>query len=347
VDKLRLNKRRIAIPLLLLVVCLAVILVFLVLNSIRIRRDSTAAFQYDFSDRDGIRCLCFTRDSRMLVAGARNGTLITIDMQSQSVREFNAHRRMITSIGFDQNESYLVTSNEEGETAIWKWPEMARHCSFECNGCVTHSFFASDKSVVICRAGVDGSVFTLDVPTCRSVQIFEARKPHTAQSLNYPAIHDAALVDDRILVAIGNNLIELGRDGSERRSVLLGAYQLIQVTTIPRYATIACANNEKVWLLPTTDLSALRVIEHGDDGSISAICVSPNNDILALAVASAWNEPSIIQLWDWRANKKIGQFKRHVGSVWCLCFSPDGKWLAHGGPDGKVMLESAELYTRP
>ena len=65
-----------------------------------------------------------------------------------------------------------------------------------------------------------------------------------------------------------------------------------------------------------------------------AVGWSPQGDVIASSDAHSNN----IYLWDTRNGSKIGDLTEHIGWPYGIEFSPDGKLLATGGADGRVLL---------
>jgi WD40 repeat protein len=73
----------------------------------------------------------------------------------------------------------------------------------------------------------------------------------------------------------------------------------------------------------------------GPKGGVNKVAFHPDGQRLAVAGSE------VVEVWDPKAIRKLGELKSHKKWVYCLAYSPDGKWLASGGWDNTIKLSDA------
>ncbi len=69
------------------------------------------------------------------------------------------------------------------------------------------------------------------------------------------------------------------------------------------------------------------------DASISSVAVNPSGDWLAFGSAKAGQ----LLVWEWQSETYVAKQQAHTEGIRRVCYSPDGRLLATGGQDGKVV----------
>ncbi|NEP49828.1 MAG: hypothetical protein F6K65_13850 [Moorea sp. SIO3C2] len=90
----------------------------------------------------------------------------------------------------------------------------------------------------------------------------------------------------------------------------------------------------KIWNLHTKKVKWTLIEENEDLLPIESLCLSPNTQHLFVSSY----ESHKIHVWDLPARKKLGSLSKHKDGVICLAISPDGRILASGGKDKKIIL---------
>jgi WD40 repeat protein len=73
----------------------------------------------------------------------------------------------------------------------------------------------------------------------------------------------------------------------------------------------------------------------GPKGGVNALAFDRNGRHLAVAGSD------IVEIWEVVAQRKVHELRGHFQWVYCVAFSPDGKWLATGGWDRTIKLRDA------
>lgn len=69
-----------------------------------------------------------------------------------------------------------------------------------------------------------------------------------------------------------------------------------------------------------------------------ALEFAPSGDLIAVAPCASFYQTNVIQIWDVMQGKKVDELDGHIGKVFSLSFSPDGRWLASGGTDCTALV---------
>lgn len=93
---------------------------------------------------------------------------------------------------------------------------------------------------------------------------------------------------------------------------------------------------------PSSGLSRLFPAESPSPAPRS-LAWNPDGELLASASAQP-DRP--IDLWDWRAGRRVAELRGHAGEVVALAWSPDGRTLASAGRDARLALWSREGLLR-
>jgi WD40 repeat protein len=93
-----------------------------------------------------------------------------------------------------------------------------------------------------------------------------------------------------------------------------------------------------VWDIPTKKIKFRQTVARRWS---FALALSPDCKLLARHRGS---EPHVVELWDWKSDKKLAELEGYQSTVTTLRFSPDGKLLAAGDLFGIVRVWDAATY---
>jgi eukaryotic-like serine/threonine-protein kinase len=93
-----------------------------------------------------------------------------------------------------------------------------------------------------------------------------------------------------------------------------------------------------VWDIPTKKMKFKQTVARRWS---FALALSPDCKLLARQRGS---EPQVVELWDWRSDKRLAELEGYQSQVDALRFSPDGKLLATGDQFGIVRVWDAATY---
>jgi len=73
--------------------------------------------------------------------------------------------------------------------------------------------------------------------------------------------------------------------------------------------------------------------------SIERLALSPDQKHVA-----GGSRNGFIKVWEVETGKLVKELKPHTGMVWCVAWSPDGKYLSSCGQDGQIKLHQADSW---
>ena len=124
-------------------------------------------------------------------------------------------------------------------------------------------------------------------------------------------------------------------DGTEMRTIPVGATNVLSVAWSPQGNTIAVATNNKfIQILRISDGYLLSTLKT-NSSYVSSIAFSPDGKTLA---SGNWDKGDIIQLWNTSDGRLIDTLRGHTQKISTIAFSLDGTILASGGEDKTIKL---------
>jgi eukaryotic-like serine/threonine-protein kinase len=297
----------------------------------------------------GVTAVAFYRDGRRLASTSRDGTVrvwdvvggqqvltnegpekdeagTVIDADKREVRLYRPRRHGIGCVAFSPDWKWLATAGEDKSVKVWD--SAAGREIFSLLG-HTHSVWAvtfSPDGKRLASASDDKTVRVWDFASRQEIAILEG---HTSLACGV-----AFSPDGKRLASAGYDKTVRVWDTATGKEVLSlpGHASVVRdVTFSPDGMYLGSAGFDKtvrVW-----DAGSGREVLRFDGNShFNSVAFSPDGKWLAAA------GDGTIQVWDVAAGSERLTLRGHVGTVWRIAFTPDGRRLASAGNDRTVRL---------
>lgn len=272
--------------------------------------------------------LAFSPDGRMLAAGASDA-LTLWDVESREIITRTMAARSGAELAFSPDGRWLAFVGEENRIRLWDLETAQQPLEAEVSPLSGHEAGISTLSF-----DADGR-FLLSSSQDKRVLLWTLPDPQTPVVLyqNDRLLH-AQFVDDEVVAIV----LRRGEEGGDL--LLLNARTAAQLATIAGSTPLA-ADPSGNWLA-ATGLGGTVLVYRQDlssslarslaDVQTDTLAFSPDSHILATAVGDD------VVLWDPSAERQVDYtLSAHEADVTALAFSPDGRWLASGDRDGRVV----------
>ena len=270
---------------------------------------------------------CFSPDSRTIAIGIRDGT---VELRNATALDYlgtlsGRARGAVNSVCFSPDGKMIASGSEDGKVRLWFESDVSTldylgTLSGRARGAVNSVCFSPD-SKMIASGSTDGIIELWDAATRKHLRPLTG---HTS------AVNSVCFSPDGKIIASGGKekTVRLwdATTGKQLKTLNGDKSWVTSVCFSPDGKTIACGRGEDF----ESDMSDIfRGLEWFD--------------------SSIANDPEgIVELWDTAAGKRLKTLNGDKSWVTSVCFSPDGKTIACGGPNDIILLwdmPSVEAHT--
>ncbi|KAJ4864716.1 WD domain, g-beta repeat domain-containing protein [Trichoderma breve] len=253
---------------------------------------------------DPVYAVDFSRQGTWIASGGKGGDIKIWDARHDNAiqRTLQGHEGDVKSVTFSRDEKRLVSGSDDLTVKIWSVETGANLKSFGCEHIICEVTFSSDDSVIAAASGNQIKVWESESGAQRHVMIGH-EKPVTAVAFSSQG-RLASGSDDMTLRlwspegSVSNDRSTLSELGNEK------PINFIAMSPDGKY--LASSSRDNIHLWDGTTVSSSR------DGTVG--------------------------VWDVATGTKCRTFKAHTHWVITVAFSPDGRLLASGGLDSKIII---------
>jgi len=274
----------------------------------------------------------YSPDGRLLASASKDGTARVWDVAAGDVRfELAGHSTEVTSVAISPDGNRVATGSEDNTVRVWRVATgeligvLSGHTDHVL--CVSYSpdgnWIASgsrDTTVQIWDASSLELVATIESPD----DVVRAARFSTNGKL-FVADETGHLY--RFKVPTGEHDAELSYVWEDFFCAALSHH-------MPLLAAAGQDEIVRVFQLTAGRIAPVRQLKGGHTEWIQGVAFSPRDNTLASA-----GKDGVVQLWaGGDAELKPRTLLCHVGRVWDVDFSPDGRWLATAGADHTIKI---------
>jgi WD40 repeat protein len=298
--------------------------------------------------------IAFSHDSRRLAAAygewgkevpssVGGGALVWDVSTGKVIWHVAGYKDRATSVAFSADGQRLATACADGTLKVLDAAKGVELISFSDYACVWGAIFSADGRTLI-SGGASKVVRIWNVAKDKHLLKLDQKRP----------VYKVAISPDkqRLAIACGDwNVLRkyipsvsvydiksnqvLFRVEEEARGIFGIAF-----SSDGRYLATASGQPTFVKVWDATNGKQLAVLNgHGSKISACTVAFSPDGKRLASAGGGASaSDSGELRVWDWETGKEVLSIKTKAFGIYCIAFSPDGRFLAGASAEGVVRL---------
>ena len=270
--------------------------------------------------------LGFAADSESFVTGGFDGSLARWDLQEGSELAASDGHDQSVNCGALVSDGTLVTGSTDTTVRRWTLADLDEVSRFTGHGKTVAGIAAHAERPIVGSVSYDTTVRLWDVETETAAGVFEEHR-NNVTSVSFIGDHDYFASG-----GIGDSAIVWELDEPTPITRLTGhgtAVVGIDSQSDDRLWTCAYDGTIRVWATDAWQEVASFMLPSGDPPS--GIAVHPHEDRLGVT-----KDHGVIVLDD--TGSVLDAHELDIKGVYRPRWSPDGRWLAVGGADGRVRL---------
>jgi WD40 repeat protein len=283
----------------------------------------------EFPGQSGhLGCLAFTPGGESLIVSTAGRPIRSWHLvKKPELPDRLAHKAEVWGLAYTSDGSTLISSGNDNSIKLWDARDGRLRATLKGHFALVGSVAVSADGSLLASAGFDKTVRLWELPDGRPRAVLPGHTDRVRAVAFSP--------DGRLVASGGSDKMVRVWDVDRREPVLVfdGHTDVVRALAFdPTGAILVSASNDRT-------IRGIDVGRRGRSFSLpcpeqaSAVAFSPDRSLLAAA-----DDGGNVTLWDVPAWTRRRSFKVSDAGIWSLAFSADGRTLAAGCLDSKVLL---------
>jgi WD40 repeat protein len=289
-----------------------------------------------------VAAVAFSPDGKLLLTGGEGGLLTLWDPQAgKSVRDLTGHMKTVKGVAFSPDGKWVASGDQGGTLRVWAVDSGKWIMEEECATPVNAVAFSPDGRTL--AAALDDKTVMLV-----SARAWQGEKVNSRLLKGHSqGVAALAFSPDGTTLAAASVVLSPSGDGSvsnvylwdaahetlRRKASAVGNVTSLSYSADGKSVAAASGDGKVVVIDPATGKG--QTWDASKDGGVYGVAFAPDGNALG-GLASGGDH--VVLLWTVDRGEVAFRLEQPKGSAIALAFSPDGKFLAAGCSDGKVLI---------
>jgi WD40 repeat protein/serine/threonine protein kinase len=280
--------------------------------------------------RDMALGVAFSPDGKHVATGSFDRTVRIWELATgETVSVLRGHEGVVWGLAFSPGGDQLASASSDPSVKLWDWKNEVELRTLRCHGGTVHDVAFSPDGARLATASHDLTVKLWDLADNPEARILTGH----AGPVHGIAFHPAGKV---IASAGQDKTIKLWDVATGAPRTLNGGHDaaVLCVAFSPGGEILASGDKKGIvrfWDTASGRMSGALADDHG--GEVSGLAFRPDGEHLAVA-----GKDGGVWIWQVKSSVKVGTFRDHERIVTTLAYSPDGRFLASGSADRRVIV---------